>query len=300
MRVRAVAESDTAEIAALCSDELILDQDARTIPTLLLQRPNVCLVAVRESGIAGVCIGSRASVDSENSDAFLDLFVVRRADQRQGIARQLVGDLERRLASEGCRRIRIAGNPPRFAWPGIDIHYTAAVCFAEDLGYRRGSCEVNMDVDLESAPLDTQADTERLQREGVQIRPANYNDDGPLQKFLASGWAPSWAAEVTLALRGRQGGLFVACQGSQYVGFCAYGVNRTREVGPIGTASRVRHLGVGRVLLRRCLAEQRDRGLTAAEIGWVGPLSFFARTVQAKIGRAFWLYQKDLKHPNGS
>jgi len=71
-------------------------------------------------------------------------------------------------------------------------------------------------------------------------------------------------------------------------------VNRLHEVGPIGTDPGMRGLGIGTILLKRCLAEQRDRGIDAAELVWVGPLSYFARAVHATIGRAFWLYSKDL------
>jgi mycothiol synthase len=77
------------------------------------------------------------------------------------------------------------------------------------------------------------------------------------------------------------------------LGFCAYGVSRPREVGPIGTSPEVRKLGIGEVLLKRCLAEQRDRGVTSAELVWAGPLPYFSRTVNATIGRAFWQYDKD-------
>jgi hypothetical protein len=59
--------------------------------------------------------------------------------------------MERQLAARGCGQIYLAGHGPYYAWPGIDIHYTAAICFAEDLGYRREGCEVNMNVDLRIA-----------------------------------------------------------------------------------------------------------------------------------------------------
>jgi mycothiol synthase len=79
---------------------------------------------------------------------------------------------------------------------------------------------------------------------------------------------------------------------------CAYGVNRPHEVGPVGTSPQVRRLGIGEVLLKRCLAEQRDRGVTTAELVWAGPLSYFSRAVNATIGRAFWQYDKDLAASN--
>jgi GNAT superfamily N-acetyltransferase len=202
--------------------------------------------------------------------------------------------MEQQLAALGCQRIDMSGSSPNNAWPGVDIHYTAAVCFAEDSGYQRQGCEVNMDVDLLSAPLDTRAAEDRLASEGIEVRRADGDDDGPLQDSLGATWQSDWIAEIVTALRSREAGLYVAVQGGRYVGFCCYGVNRVHEVGPIGTAPDMRRLGIGGVLLKRCLAEQRDRGTVAAELVWVGPLSYFARAVHATIGRAFWLYSKDL------
>lgn len=95
-------------------------------------------------------------------------------------------------------------------------------------------------------------------------------------------------------MRNRQAGLHLAVQDGRYIGFCAYGLNREHEVGPVGTSPDRRGLGIGGVLLKRCLADQRDRGITAAELVWAGPLSYFSRTLNATIGRAFWLYEKNL------
>jgi len=126
------------------------------------------------------------------------------------------------------------------------------------------------------------------------IRQASGSDDGPMQASLGSTWRPSWVSEITAALRSSEAGLQVAVRDKHYVGFCAYGLNRPQEVGPVRTAPEQRQLGIGSVLLKRSLADQRDRGLTAAELVWAGPLSYFSRTLHATIGRAFWLYAKDL------
>ncbi|MFC7587194.1 hypothetical protein ACFQYP_28345 [Nonomuraea antimicrobica] len=62
----------------------------------------------------------------------------------------------------------------------------------------------------------------------------------------------------------------------------------------MGTAPGARGLGLGRVLLRRCLAEQRAAGQTESQIGWVGPLAFYSRAVGARAERVFWLYRREL------
>jgi mycothiol synthase len=289
-----LAPHQWGDVGRLCEQELTLDRSAGSIPRIVTRQPYLGLVAVQDSVTVGACIGSVAASGDGTAEGFIDLLVVGRAQQRHGIGRRLTGELERQLAARGCQRVDLSGSSPNNAWPGVDLHYTGAVCLAEDSGYQRQGCEVNMDVDLLRAPLDTRAAEERLASDGIKVRRAGSDDDGPLQESLAATWQASWIAEITEALRSSAAGLYVAVQSSRYVGFCCYGLNRGHEVGPIGTDPGVRGLGIGGVLLKRCLAEQRDRGIDAAELVWVGPLSYFARVVHATIGRAFWLYSKDL------
>lgn len=294
MELKELSAPDVGDLVRLCQEELVLDRYADRIPGVLMRRPHVGVIATHESAIVGACIGSAATYEDGKTEGFIDLLVVGRASQRQGIGRRLAEEMEHQLASRGCQQVNLAGNGPHYAWPGIDIRYTAAVCFAEDLGYRRQECEVNMDVDLSRMPLDTAAAEHRLRSKGIVIRQANANDDGPMQASLASTWWPSWVNEITAALRTSEAGVQVAVRDEHYVGFCVYGLNRPHEVGPVGTAPGLRKLGIGTVLLKRSLADQRERGLTAAELVWAGPLSYFSRTLHATIGRAFWLYAKDL------
>lgn len=294
MKIASMSAHDLLDLSRLCDQELTLDRCADLIPRIVTRRPYLGLVAAHDSVMAGACVGSVAQGDDGQPEGFIDLLVVDRAEQRRGIGRQLAAEMERALAARGCQQVTLAGNGPHYAWPGVDIHYTAAVCFAEDSGYERQGCEVNMDVDLLHAPLETDADEARLASAGIEVRRASAADDGPLQESLSSTWQESWVAEVTAILRSSEAGLYVAAQGNRYVGFCGYGLNRVHEVGPVGTHPHLRRLGIGAVLIKRCLAEQRDRGVIAAELVWAGPLSYFARTVHATIGRAFWLYSKDL------
>ena len=69
---------------------------------------------------------------------------------------------------------------------------------------------------------------------------------------------------------------------------------QARLVRPDGDRAGRQELGLGRVLLRRCLADQRAAGQRTAQIGWVGPLRFYSRAVGARAERVFWLYGREL------
>ena len=62
----------------------------------------------------------------------------------------------------------------------------------------------------------------------------------------------------------------------------------------MGTAPAAQGLGIGSVLLRRCLADQQAAGLDSVQIGWVGPLPFYSGVVGARVERVFFLYRKQL------
>jgi mycothiol synthase len=289
-----MSADDLPDVTSLCARELVLDRDAAAIPGILMRRPCTSLVAVRGREVVGTCIGSVATDCDGATEGYIDLLVVDRGQQRRGIGRQLADAIERQLAARGCEQIYLAGHGPFYAWPGVDIHYTSAICFAEDLGYRRQGCEVNMNVNLLHADLDTAVAQDALRSAGIDIRHAGDADDGPLQESLGSTWQQSWITEIAVALRSSQAGLYLAVRDGRYIGFCAYGLNRRHEIGPVGTSPDCRRLGIGGVLLKRCLADQRACGVNVAELVWAGPLSYFSRTVNATIGRAFWQYEKNL------
>src|ERR1700722_16216838 len=115
MNITEMSSHHLDDVAGLCERELVLDRDAGSIPGILMRRQFIGLVAVRDSGTAGACIGSVSGDSDEDGEGFIDLLVVDRASQRQGVGRQLLNAMERRLAARGCEQINLAGNGPDYA-----------------------------------------------------------------------------------------------------------------------------------------------------------------------------------------
>ena len=86
----------------------------------------------------------------------------------------------------------------------------------------------------------------------------------------------------------------VAVEDGTYLGFAAYDTNRAGWFGPMGSSPAARGRGVGSALLRACLSDYLDAGRTSCEIAWVGPVDFYARTVEAEPGRTFLALCKPL------
>ncbi|MCK2218886.1 GNAT family N-acetyltransferase [Actinomadura sp. ATCC 31491] len=277
--------AELAEAARVAEAALTLDPGQGAALVGRLSRPpatRTWTALVVDGGVAMVSLS-----DKDPAAGHLDLLAVHPSARGEGRGRALVRAAEEWLRERGAREARWAGNPPCYAWPGVDVRYTAAACLAESLGYERYHVAWNMTADL-AGDLGTEDDLARLERAGVAVRAALGAERERVAAFVARHWNERWAWEAANA-----SGLHYAERDGEILAFAAWGA-RPAWFGPMGTAPAARGLGLGRVLLRRCLAEQRAAGQADAQIGWVGPLRFYSRAVGARAERVFWLYRRDL------
>ncbi|MEV7808088.1 GNAT family N-acetyltransferase [Microbispora sp. NPDC088329] len=284
--------------AALWADA----EDAALVVRRLADPPGertwTVLATPDRDGVVFASIG--ADGPDNNITGHIDLIAVDPAAQGRGIGRALVGAAEEWMRAHGAAEARFAGNPPCYAWPGIDVRYTPAACLAERLGYERYRVAWNMTAGLPARydEAEHEADLAKLAAAGVTVAAAPPREREAVTAFVREQWNDKWAWEAEQAT-----GLHYAYRDGAYrdgayrdgeiLGFAAWGA-RPLWFGPMGTAEAARGLGVGRVLLRRCLDEQAAAGQTSAQIGWVGPLRFYSRAVGARAERVFWLYRRAL------
>ncbi|AVT36456.1 GNAT family N-acetyltransferase [Plantactinospora sp. BB1] len=295
---------DLPEDSAEAAEIVARLRDDSALPGAAGPRRTVGVAAWQQGRLAGVALGSMADRGPDPTAGHLDLVAVRPDRRRQGIGRALVTRLEQALDGLGATRVRVAGNPPHYVWPGIDVRYTPAICTVLALGYAPEGTAWNMTADLstESSPAlrSTEAAERRLAEQGVTVRRAEPADLELLTGFARSTFGGSWDVELLHSV-GRQGaGCHLAVRtpagggAPELLGFAAYGSSRPSWFGPMGTAPAAQGLGIGGVLLRRCLRDQRAAGHLRAEIGWVGPVPFYAGSAGARIERVFFLYAKQL------
>jgi mycothiol synthase len=312
--VRTAVPDDLPALRNLAADSLHWDPDAARLVDLLWPTTDTefALVDEVDGTVVGLALGSLGPEPRDPVAAphgHVNLLAVGTDARRQGHATALLAAMERRLGEVGAGDMLIGGSTPRFAWPGIDVRYTAATCFAEARGYVRQREAVNMTVELDAAAaagrLATELDEKRLAGHRITVRRLAEADRARISPWLA-GWGGTWREETLATLDHRPAagdaaaaGTYVAvlrdgAPDAEYVGFASYGVNRPDWFGPMGTGGELRGLGIGRVLLRRCLNDMRELGrLRSAQIGWVGPIAFYARTVDAYLERVYWMYRKD-------
>jgi len=171
------------------------------------------------------------------------------------------------------------------------VGYTAALCFAERHGYRRTRAIQNMDVPLDRWVPGRAA--EALTHPGAtSVRRATPADWPRLESFIQAGFTEVWRGEAALALQRDIPTIFIASRDERIIGFACHGVYRADWFGPLGVDPDSRGEGLGEALLLLCLDDLAAAGVTVAQIGWIGPMAFYSKTVDARCGRVFAVLEK--------
>jgi mycothiol synthase len=311
-RITELTDDDTPAVVALCVAALDLREDAAEaaeIVARLRERGGTDGWAAQprrltgfaafepDHGLVGAALGSMSFRDPVAGH--VDLLVVDREWRRRGIGRSLTIRIEGALAEMGATAVEVAGNAPYYAWPGIDVRYTPAVCAALALGYEFEQAAWNMTADLSRAEAPGLRSTEpaerRLAGQGIAVRRATRDDIPALVEFAQTTFTAGWAGEIIHSVSADRAGCHLAVTATgEVLGFASYGSSRPSWFGPMGTAPAARGTGIGSVLLRRCLADQKADGHDRVQIGWVDPVPFYSTTVDARIERVFFRYRKHL------
>lgn len=208
---------------------------------------------------------------------FVRLLVVHPGARRSGRGGSLLSAAESWLFDQGVAEVQWGASAPFYLWPGVDVAATAAMCLAESAGYRVDGAELNM-----SCPTTFRAKPPV----GVDVRRALDDDDAGSMVHLADAEWPHWLPELERGIE--QGGAFGAFRDDgKAVGFACHSVNRAGWVGPMATDPDACHQGIGGALLGALCQDLMIAGRPDAEIAWVGPVGFYARTAGAATSRVF-------------
>ncbi len=252
--------------------------------------PDLLLLARENGQIIGCALGC-----VRGEMGVIKLFGVAPAHRRRGIGSRLFEEIEARFRHRGVTRVRIAGVGPNYFTPGVDVRSTEAIAFLYKRGYETNRIAVvDMQVDLDSAPLGVAPALERLAAEGIRLRRADPSEVGAIAAFAREAFNEAWEVEVLEAGRTEPPALFAAFDGPRCIAFAAYDAVGPRYFGPTGTLPEYRQRGIGTALLKMCLGEMRSRGDRLGYISWAGPVAFYARAVGARVCRAYWVFQREL------
>ena len=236
----------------------------------------------------GTTIGFMVGV-LRGDEAWLKLFAVDQEHRRSGVGSMMLAEIEALFGSDGAERVRILNSSPYYFTPGLDPRYTEALCFLQSHGYSVERYVHNMDVDLTGDDFDTAQAESRLAKEGFKIRRLKHEEEQTFYEWMLGTWSQNWTTESCNSLKNTPITTFIALdEYNNICGFATYDVTMFRGgFGPTGVEESLRGLGIGKILFLRCLQDMKVRGYPRCEIGWVGPISFYAHTAGAKICATF-------------
>ncbi|HEY9076294.1 MAG TPA: GNAT family N-acetyltransferase [Anaerolineaceae bacterium] len=213
----------------------------------------------------------------EPDTGWITAFGVSPFHQRHGIGTQLFSAAVSRLGRMGHTKILISPYTPNYFIPGIDTEaYPAAFEFLKKQGWKVTSTPISMRAELTGFQIPASIlDLEhKLQHtDSVRVRPVTSSDLPQLMPFIAQNFGWDWyrfAQEYLLELFGAGSDeicVLVATQDEHIVGYCQ---QRRERFGPFGVLPEMRSMGIGRLLLFRCLSEMLARGFHCSWFLWTG------------------------------
>jgi predicted N-acetyltransferase YhbS len=215
--------------------------------------------------------------------AHIRLLAVDPAHRGRGLGHALVQAAEDWAVAAGHRSLTTGADPPYFLWPGVPTGETSLVCLFERRHYGRADTNFNMNVDLQTLPLDP----------GGHVV-AGPEDAAELDEWMATHWS-NWRLEVLRALR--KGNLVIARadgEAGPVTAFCAFEVNRRGLLGPVAVRPDLMGRGAGKGVLLGALHELRRRGASRVAVVWVGPVVPYA-AVGGRVSDVFFVYRKELR-----
>ncbi len=236
----------------------------------------------------GTTVGFMVGVLRGNEGA-LKLFAVDKQHRRSGLGSMMLEEIETLFRSAGAERVRILNCSPCYFTPGLDPRYTEAFCFLQSHGYTAERYVHNMEVDLTGNEFETAHLESKLAKQGFEIRRLEHEDEQTFYEWMLGTWSQNWTTEACNSLKNAPVTTFIALDSRDNIrGFATYDVTLFRGgFGPTGVEESLRGLGIGKVLFLRCLRDMKTRGYPRCEIAWVGPISFYAHTADARICATF-------------
>lgn len=299
MEIHSFEEQELSDVLELCNRHMEYDELSETLlREKVFDDPSydkeLIFTAWQDEKLVGFISGVTREIRAEKI-GYVKLMVVHSDYRRQGIGSALYEKLEEIYRKRAMHKVRVYDVPFNYFMPGIDPRYTPAIAFFETLGFRRFADTSNMIVDLTAQDFSTASEEEKLKTEHIEIGRAEYSDREEVMQFVDDNF-PLWRHEVSNAYNSLPVSLHIARHDGIIKAFSAHNGNNfgTGWFGPMGTHPDLRGKGIGGILLKRCLQDMKDWGLTESTIPWVGPIRFYSYYVNAVVNRVFWRYEKEL------
>lgn len=309
MNIRSYQGKDETELLHLWQTTLHHDritQDIFRVKVLLDPnfQPSKLPVAVVDGHIVGFVLALTRQVPLflqglEPDKAWITAFGVHPDYRRRGIGHALFDFIFGHIPEH--KTLEISPYVPNYFAPGVDVDaYPEALEFLNALDFEIIERPISMGINLTHFQIPAailELEARRLREDHLIICTVHAEDLPNLMPFIAEHFGWDWyrhAQEYLLEYftGSTQVCFLVALLNGEIVGFCQ---QRRERFGPFGVHPDKRNLGIGRLMLYRCLAEMSARGFYYAYFMWTEEN---AARLYASVGfqkrREFAIFRKHL------
>ncbi len=106
-----------------------------------------------------------------------------------------------------------------------------------------------------------------LKEKNVRILRALSPDKFRVLEFIEKAFGKGWASECDVAFSNKPVSCYIAVKEKKVIGFACYDATAPDFFGPMGVEESERKLGIGKVLLLKCLLAMKAKGYAYAIIG---------------------------------
>lgn len=208
----------------------------------------------------------------------------------------------------GRREVLFSPYTPNYFFPGVDPdRYPWLLKLLELQGFQRVYEALSMDAQLWpdfTVPEEVEKLERKLEGEGIVVRHLETRDVYPFLSFLERNFPADWYRHALELLQSgcEKGQILVAVKGGEVVGYCQYWHSEDyhwhkpgAHFGPFGVREDMRGMGIGTVLLAKCLWEMRARGIHNAFVLWTDEAA--ARLYSRfgfKVTRKYYVMRREL------
>lgn len=256
--------------------------------------PDWLLVAEQAGEVVGFCLClirrvPLEGVGLEPDKGWITALGVVPAARGQGLGQALLAGARDLFRSANRRSVSIAPYAPNYFVPGVDVErYAAGLGFLQAQGFVVVTEAISMDANLVRLDFSgLEAREARLAAQGIAVRNLTPADLPALLGFLRDHMYGDWRRHARELLTDATRGLAtlenftVAVRGDEVVGYCQF---EGEHFGPFGVRDDLQGMGIGTVVLGRCLQTMRRHGHHNAWVLWTSDDT--AAKVYSKFGFA--------------
>ncbi len=224
---------------------------------------------------------------------YVKLLAVEEKFRRKKIGKGLLNIVEEKLKERNVNILRAFDSHPNYLSPGVDPFYTETVYFLESVGFKKiGDC-VSLECNLFNQSFESRDEEIELFKQGVFIVRAKMEEFDSIKNW-AEKYFPSKIQEISSAFLNKPISLHLAKNGNELLGFSSYKTNN-KELGWLGALEVTggqANSKIAEALLKTTLRDLQQSGFLRTIVPCANDISFYARTVNARISRIFWRYEK--------